>query len=105
MMSIKKAALSGAETPGSFSMGFKAGPMLPSRAAPWQVAQFALYSVPPLVGSPGRAVEPVAADPLDDGEGEVSAMVVMAVRAMNPGIASASTTPRVMRIEDKAYLG
>src|SRR5256885_200799 len=104
MMSIKNAAPSGSETPGSFSMGLSAGPMPPSRAAPWQVAQFCAYRVAPLLGSPGSAVEPVAADPLDDGEGELSAIVVIAVRTTKTGSPSATKSPRVTLIEAKSYL-
>src|SRR5438034_6554318 len=99
MMSIRNAGSSGLETPGSFSIGFRAAPIPPSSAAPWQVAQFCAYSCSPLVGSPGRAVEPVAADPLPDGDGDVSAIVAVAVRSRKVGIPSASTTLRDTRIE------
>ena len=59
----------------------------------------------PLAGSPGRAVEPVAAEPLPEGEGELAAIVDIAVRTMKAGIPNASTIPRDTRIEAKSYLG
>src|SRR5438874_5692207 len=100
MMPIRKPGSSGVETPGSFSIGLSAGPMPPSRLAPWHVAQFWAYSVAPLLGSPGRAGAPLAADePLGAGEGEVSASVDMAVSTKKAGIASTRRRPLVTRIE------
>src|SRR5207249_5215628 len=57
-----------------------------------------------LLGSPGRAVEPVAADPLGAGDGQLSAIVVIAVRTTKTGIPIASSSPRVTLIEAKSYL-
>src|SRR5256885_13915345 len=79
MMSIRNAGLSGLSTPGSFSIGLRAGPIPPSRLAPWQLLQLCPYRVSPFVGSPGSAVRPVAADPLAPGDGELSARVDLAV--------------------------
>src|SRR5437867_1749082 len=53
----------------------------------------------PLVGSPGSAVVPVAADPLAPGEGELSARVDMAVRTTKAGMPTARRSARATRIE------
>src|SRR6266566_2785685 len=100
MMPIRKPGSSGLETPGSFSIGLSAGPIPPSRLAPWHVAQFWANSAAPLLGSPGRAGAPLAADePLGAGEGELSARVERAVSTRKAGIGSSSTSPLVTRIE------
>src|SRR6266576_411966 len=79
MVSIRNAGLSfsASETPGSVTIGLSAGPIPPSRLEPWQVVQFCPYTLWPLLGSPGSAVVPVAADPPALGEGELSARVDM----------------------------
>src|SRR4029077_7747948 len=78
---------SASATPGSFAIGFRAGPMPPPRLAPWHVAQFWPKSVAPLPASPGKA----AGLPEGPGEGELSARVVIAVRAISAGTASATS--------------
>jgi hypothetical protein len=63
------------------------------------------YNVSPLLGSPGSVWAPVAAEPPAVGEGELSASVDIAVRTKKAGTPTASSRPRVTRIEAKSYLG
>jgi hypothetical protein len=58
-----------------------------------------VYTVSPFVGSPGSAPAPLAAEPLLDGDGELSARVERAVRTMNAGIATATTIVFASRIQ------
>src|ERR1700680_108002 len=70
------------------SIGLRAGPIPPSRLPPWHEVQFAAYTAAPAAGSPGSAGLP-------DGDGVLSARVVIAVSASNPGTATASSTDSV----------
>src|ERR1700674_5413632 len=85
MMSIRKAGSRLIGPPIDLSIGLRAGPIPPSRLPPWQDVQLAAYRVAPLLGSPGKAT-------VADGDGELSARVVIAVSASSPGTATASST-------------
>src|SRR5487761_135968 len=75
----------GFATPGSLKIGFKAGPMPPVRLAPRQAEQLAANTAAPLVGFPGSGTA------LPEGEGELAAIVLMAVSATMAGTASATS--------------
>src|SRR6266508_623269 len=107
MVSIRNAGLKASVTPGSCTIGFSAGPTPPSRPLPWHWAQpDVAYNVSPLLGSPGSVWAPVAAEPPPAvGDGELSAIVDIAVRTKKAGTPTASSRPRVTRIEAKSYLG
>src|SRR5450759_5913380 len=83
-MPIRMLGSRGLATPPSLSIGFRTAPIPPSRLAPWHVAQFSPNNVAPFAGSPGSA----AGLPEGEGDGELSASVVTAVKAIRAGTVS-----------------
>src|SRR5258708_2926833 len=92
MTSIRKLGSSGLGTPVSLSSGLSTAPIPPSRLVPWHVAQFWAERVAPLAGAPGSA-----APPEGEGEGELSASVVIAVSGIKAGIANATSAESLRR--------
>src|SRR5487761_770777 len=94
MMPIRNVGSRGFATPGSFSIGFRAGPMPPVKLAPWQLVQLAAKSAAPAAGSPGSVGLP-------EGDGELAAIVLIAVSANSAGTAATTSVRRVIRLGNR----